>query len=307
MRIIRPRMSLILVIGLVSACDGCTEPNEGAEIDALDYLADATCHNDEPCSLGSPGSPGSPRSPDGGEDGGPRVAECYTNDDCFDAIARCENGRCVTFDICADDDECLEGTYCHRGQCRAFCADVLDCRGEQSCQAGRCVDVEEDFACRSTDNCEPCESCIFGVCTLSEYFCRADDDCGYDKLCRNGFCTYECRLGEECPRGQSCIEGTCLDDPPLQLECTFNSECEVSDVCINARCSIACETHAECDERQMCDHGICQPDRRPGAQCLRNDHCGDERAECVNGHCALSCWQDGECATGACDLGFCTR
>jgi hypothetical protein len=57
----------------------------------------------------------------------------------------------------------------------------------------------------------------------------------------------------------------------------------------------------------MCDHGICQPDRRPGAQCLRNEHCGDDRAECVNGYCALSCWQDGECATGSCDLGFCTR
>lgn len=230
---------------------------------------------------------------------------CETLFDCDGENERCENGLCIGIDICADDAECNEGTYCSRGQCRPFCDSDDECRGEQLCEEGRCVAEPEDVACRSSEQCEPCESCIYGVCTVSEFFCRQDDDCGIDKLCRNGFCTFECEAQEDCPHGQSCIDMVCLDDPPLSAECVFNEECDTGVVCINGRCHTDCETHSECGERQMCDHGICQPDRRPGQECTRNTHC--EEGECVDGHCALACWEDRDCATHTCDTGFCTR
>lgn len=263
----------------------------------------------------SPGlSPGDPEEGGGGdlddppisEDG--RVAECLTNLDCADEGVRCEDGTCIPYEICATDEECGEGTYCQRGQCRPFCTVDDECPGDQTCDGdGRCSAEPEDVACRSTEQCEPCESCIFGVCTVSEYFCREDDDCGIDKLCRNGFCTYECEAAEDCPRGQSCIDMVCLDDPPPTAECVFNEECGGEFLCINGRCHTECLSHSECGSRMMCDHGVCQPDRRPGLECTRSEHCADLGGECVDGHCALACWEDRECATGACDVGFCTR
>ena len=236
-----------------------------------------------------------------------RIPECLTNTDCGDENMRCEDGACIPLTVCLDDEDCDDDTYCHRGQCRPFCEVDDDCRGEQTCEEGRCVAEAEDVACTSTEQCEPCESCIYGVCTVSEYFCDDDGDCGIDKLCRNGFCTYECDALSDCPRGQSCIDQVCLDDPPLTGECVFNDECDQGFVCINARCHIVCETHSECGSRQMCDHGICQPDRRPGLECTRSEHCADLGGECVDGYCALACWEDRDCVTNSCESGFCTR
>jgi hypothetical protein len=310
--------------GRDTACDDgvCTPHCAFHEDCPGQYCVHGECVDELPPGVTDPDvGPGGDEEPDAGldepgddadieEDDAPdRVPECLTNLDCDDETARCEDGVCVPFDICQSDEDCVEGTYCHRGQCRAFCETNADCRGEQTCVDQRCVDEEDDIACRSSEQCEPCESCIYGVCTVSEYFCRDDEDCGYDKICRNGFCTWECEDVDDCPTAQSCIDMVCLDDPPPTAECVFNDECSADEHCINGRCSNECETHSECGWHEMCDHGICQPDRRPGAECLYNSHCveHDPSAECVDGHCALPCSEDSECRTGTCERGFCTR
>ncbi|MCA9565412.1 MAG: hypothetical protein KC561_18065, partial [Myxococcales bacterium] len=129
----------------------CSGPEDcGANTPCIDGGCEARCafHEDCPgeycvhgqCTADQPPALENPIEDPVGDMGGDtleeieeREAECYTNLDCEDESARCEDGLCVGLEICADDNECVDGTYCMRGQCRPFCESDEDCPGEQAC------------------------------------------------------------------------------------------------------------------------------------------------------------------------------
>ena len=106
-----------------------------------------------------------------------------------------------------------------------------------------------------------------------------------------------CSISDECPDGQICYNGFCVD-----AQCTQDSECLVGSEWVDGICTpISCLIDSECPDGSMCEDGECVP-----IQCEIDDDC-PVGSECVNGRCEpLTCSIDTDCPEGSmCENGEC--
>ena len=200
-------------------------------------------------------------------------------DDLCQSGEACVNGECA--DPC-QDGECFGGTVCRDGWCVTPC-DAYDCEQGEVCIDGVCADPCDGITCPEgracsygaclEESCElvgcaPGEVCILGACEGDPC---AEAACGETQGCRGGECFDTC-LGVECPAGQSCEMGLCVDDPCAGRDCAFGAVCEEG-VCVDDPCA-----GVQCPAGEVCDAGMCIDD-----PCLQTT--------CPTG---TSCWL-GEC------------
>ena len=152
--------------------------------------------------------------------------------------------------------------------------------------------------------------------TNKEYFCPDDDIIP----------VVGCSVDTDCPGGQICINGECVDDPAP--ECTVDSDCPQGEICINGKCvpdddvvdplpdpdddgpdpdpdpdpdpvGDECKIDADCPEGQVCVNGKCV------TTCSIDSDCPAGYV-CVNGVCVLACTIDSDCPDGQiCVNGVC--
>ena len=127
-------------------------------------------------------------------DGGVCVAECFKDTDC-DGGSVCCNNQCFIGDCCTDSQCEPFGNQCVSFEC--VCGD-----GPACLQSTRCCGLPEDdipFTCvdLETDN-HNCGNCLV--------------TCFDDAECINGTCELECEKDSDCPSGEVCDDGFCVDE-----------------------------------------------------------------------------------------------
>ncbi len=169
-------------------------------------------------------------------------------------------------------------------------AGFVACQSRLECEQGQICTVDK--------RCGRCESS--GQCGLKEV-CSADT--GWCVL-RPGWAT-NCARNAECPAGQWCAQGTCLEAGAVSLclpeqgrKCAVGRRCNaVNDVCEE---DLGCVNAIDCSAAETCNVGK----RQCVARCTIETEkvvCGPAE-RCVNARC-VQCDTDTECAPGLqCDL-----
>jgi MYXO-CTERM domain-containing protein len=132
-------------------------------------------------------------------DKGSCVEACGTGEFRCGTGFSCVAGQCID-DVCATV-ECPAGQACRNGTCLNACDGVV-CPAGEECQLGRCVDPCKAVACTGGKVCER------GLC-VSDCNCRGCAEglkCGLDGRCSDPRC-----VGIECPAGEKCAAGACVD------------------------------------------------------------------------------------------------
>ncbi|AUX46420.1 hypothetical protein SOCE26_079260 [Sorangium cellulosum] len=131
-------------------------------------------------------------------------------------------GFCV--DPACAEVVCDAGQVCRGGQCNAPC-DGVRCPFPTECRAGVCVDPCSHVTCESGTVCDggvcrpscPCTPCPSGsACEEASGLCKEAAclgvDCPAGQRCDMGACVDTC-AGAVCPGGQRCVAGACVEDP----------------------------------------------------------------------------------------------
>lgn len=172
------------------------------------------------------------------------------------------------------------------GTCDAgwACGDDVDC-ASGACHAGRCLEA----------------TCTNGAQDPGE----SDIDCG-------GTCA-PCADELSCDSFTDCESATCLDGTCRPATCANEVwDVDEDDVDCGGGCAecvpVLCVADVECDGDRVCVSGVCgfEPcsDGRLSENVNESDiDCGGDRCgPCIGG---LSCQQDSDCESGACDAGEC--
>jgi MYXO-CTERM domain-containing protein len=157
------------------------------------------------------------------------------------------------------------------------------------------------------------EDAAVGRYTLTNVNARASNPQGMAVPTTAGNCTIEvreaptptptpeCETSEDCPDGQVCIDGHCVDATPTSTPtpigyCTGNDDCPDGQVCVNNMCVTPTPTHTpigyctgndDCPDGQVCVNNMCvtpTPTRTPIGYCTSTDDCPDGQV-CVNNMC----------------------
>ena len=152
-------------------------------------------------------------------DKGSCVEACGTGEFRCGSGFSCVTGHCIE-DACATV-ECPVGQACRNGTCLNACDGVV-CPAGEECQLGRCVDPCKEVVCAGGKVCER------GLC-VSDCSCRGCDEglqCGADGRCSDPRCA-----GIECPGGQKCAAGACVD-------ACAGVVCPGGAACVNGACQM---------------------------------------------------------------------
>ena len=265
-----PRVFLVVLIsGLLCGCEGNAnraDVNENEDI--LDDTPVDPRPDGDPLPDGDPMIDGDPR-PDGDpvidgdprSDGDPRpdgdpLPDSEVEDFCT-STSQCEYGACI-------DGSCLpcENNFQCATESNPALSPEACCGCGTSCWAGECVDVCVDAAC------------CFDVMS-----------CGPD-------CESICFEDYQCDFGYSCVEGSCVDEPPPSCgpylgalaDCPFQYMEPINEGCTEVRCmEAACTNDGDCPSMSS---------RRSGISCVLgncvycslNEHCNSGEV-CRAGRC----------------------
>ena len=95
--------------------------------------------------------------------------------------------------------------------------------------------------------CDPNQICVRGMCVGN---CSTGEfQCDPGLVCDSGYCVDPDCAGVDCPDGQACRNGECVDS------CS-GIVCPVGQDCIDGRCIAAC-AGVECAAGSVCDRGVC--------------------------------------------------
>jgi len=200
------------------------------------------------------------------------------------------NGICTIYPDdrcgCTGPGDCEPPLECVDGECVAvdLCADVV-CGANETCVAGRCVNLGDCPICRPCEDSGPCGAngqCIDrgdgqGRCIQ---FCNADGSCPgsslcfpatadgvevhvclnpdvaeVDAICPDHYVCSDC-TGQGCPEGQQCFDGGCRPWPTDAICWRTDDQCN--------GCPEGSEGCVELPEGQV----VCT------ARCISNEDCG---------------------------------
>lgn len=233
-----------------------------------------------------------------------------TDVDCGGSCAPCNAN-----DSCSINSDC-KGNECSGSTCVPNCADQQE-NGDETdtdCGGGTCADCTVGDDCTLDSDCstDVCQSLVCRVAHCGDGDLDGADgetavDCGGTDCagCENHLA---CNTDDDCASG-TCISGTCFRascengviDPATETDLNCGGDCPP---CADG---LACLVTEDC-ANLVCDADACRP-----ATCgndvhnfeldeTDNDCGGPDCATCVNG---LSCFVDGDCASGACLSGVC--
>jgi hypothetical protein len=168
------------------------------------------------------------------------------------------------------------------------CNGVVDdgmglCPGDEVCDKGKCIQGcgSGEFPCTQDFTCQS-GRCIETSC--------ADKDCPAGQVCRAGTCMNACD-GVTCPGGQECQLGRCVD-PCAAVECSAGKVCErglcVSDcTCRGCKDGLVCAADGRCAD-PACANVVCEA----GKKC--------QGGACVDPCEGVTCPNMGKCVAGSC-------
>lgn len=193
--------------------------------------------------------------------GGGEYCDTMQEGVCKDGTLQCQKGELT----------CVQNVQPSDEKCNAL---DDDCNGEVDDGDGLC---EEGKVC-DRGRCVP-------RCGVGEFRCPADLECT-----PRGVCVEKACAKVECPVGQICREGSCIDGC-MDVICPYGS------VCRNGGCVDPCDG-VVCDEGFTCSLGICQ-----SCECTECDAgkvCGATNV-CVDAGCeGQTCAEGTHCSMGAC-------
>ena len=210
-------------------------------------------------------------------------ASCLAEPYCR-CVRPCDTGEfpCPVGQVCMDDycvpDFCVgvicpDGEVCLVGDCYAVC-ETVTCGAPYVCRPtdGQCV---EDNCYGFPARCMVSERCVQGVCTADRCLGVVCDGAG--SYCLDGVCVASC-TGIDCPDGQSCRLGVCVDDPCADLHCPMFQVCDPAIAeCRQSEClGVTCRPNEACDPL----NGNCGVDLCSAVVCPDGEQCN--RGTCID-------------------------
>ncbi|MEO0321830.1 MAG: nidogen-like domain-containing protein [Myxococcota bacterium] len=213
-----------------------------------------------------------------------------------DACDTGEAGVCATGVIQCDDPAAGGGTFCQpvaaagSEVCNALdddCDGAVDegediCgSGPSVCDRGACIDVCFEGGCPPGFGCNAEGRCIEDGCEGVE--------CPGGQRCRAGECVDAC-VGIRCPLGQDCFAGRCLDlcegifcDPECTVcdagecidRCSGDEECARDEACVSGACVARSCLGVTCEDGFVCDPELGCIANCAGVRCPRGELCRD--------------------------------
>jgi hypothetical protein len=124
------------------------------------------------------------------------------------------------------------------------------------------------------------ENCTYIGVVFADFFCSGGD-CPEGQICEDGICVdFDPCQYAFCPPGAACYNGFCLQ---LDIQTCFSNPCPPGEVCVNGFCAAesAC-SNVDCGPGETCVGGICYPN-------AEYDLCGDVDCggiySCLYGSC----------------------
>jgi peptidoglycan-associated lipoprotein len=126
----------------------------------------------------------------------------------------CKNNQVCAAGTCV---ECTDDAQCPTGkQCRAnACVVAAECMNDQQCPSGKVCQAGKCKACAADSECGPGGRCEAGACKGAKP-CAKDDQCADDEDCVSGFCR---KAGSTTAGDASCTLSTvyfAFDDATIQ-------------------------------------------------------------------------------------------
>uniref|UniRef100_A0A182T3U1 EGF-like domain-containing protein n=1 Tax=Anopheles maculatus TaxID=74869 RepID=A0A182T3U1_9DIPT len=221
--------------------------------------------------------------------------QCTENRDCVDGTS-CIDRLCRP--VCGNDQGCLNNERCDGGSCKPICRKDDDCRTGEICQGQTCM-----IGCRSDSGCSDHLACIAQQCTdpcQEPTACGTNAECvviSHKKQCScpaglvgdpfNLGCrqeTHLCQARTDCPKGQACYGGTCMQT------CRNDQNCLADERCVRGTCRTVCNSDGACGNGLICEGRICQTGCRSDNQCANNQ-------ACINKKCTDPCATLGQCGS----------
>ncbi|MCB9525421.1 MAG: hypothetical protein H6702_18875 [Myxococcales bacterium] len=245
-----------------------------------------------------------------------RPNECITprpNGSACEVNAMCQSNTCIEGECrraCNRDADCPASDWCHVGGCKPKLANSLACVEDRVCQSGIC-----DLTC---------VACIRGEGCAANQYCDlpGENDCRAKKAngqacsgafectggaCIDGRCRTDCNRDADCPAGDFCHVGGCVDKLANGAACVENRVCE-SNVC-DVAC-VDCVNDGQCGAGEVCvlvGVNSCERPRANGAACSRDVECA---GWCDVGTCKatvgaeVACSRNAVCTSGVCEIYF---
>ena len=248
---------------------------------------------------------------------------------------------CILVDESHEDDELTawcdaDGCwYCDAWGCYEYGCDLdSDCPDNCSCLTGQCFGNEfrepgtveppapsapapepAGKACVTDQQCDTGQACDErGLCVSNEG--RGERRTPPESVDRRPGSEedIECRASCQCPDGQVCEVGRCVDPAPASPDapvaaCAVDCDCPAGDACVAGQCARICASAADCVEGQACADGACADAAAvtpllPGVGdgCLFDHQC-DPASRCLDGACYLRCADNAQCPPGEACLG----
>ena len=324
------------------ACDNCAGQPNADQVDTDDDNIGDAC---DPCPIGE-----NPEmcddldnDCDGNTDEGLGGDACQTGEPgvCAPGTDACVDGRLIcmpdvepTGEVCdgidndcdatIDEDVFGFGEMCPTGEVGRCAAGLTACvLGEEQCNPG---DQPIDETCnRVDDDCDgtidegtrnACGRCgplgpdgCDGIDSDCDGRIDEDPDCPEGELCIEGHCVDRCN-NNECPTGLLCIEGFCIE-PCDAVDCAANQICEEGrcidpcegvvcgdGACVMGECGDDTCERTGCPEGQRCVGGLCAADPCLDADCADGEFCRE--GACVSSCATVSCALNERCIDGDC-------
>lgn len=261
---------------------------------------------------------------------------CRSNSEC-DSNKTCLNKHCVNpcvINPCSTTAECHVKNHqyiciCPPGTigdpflgCQSHTASIPECKTNTDCPSHQaCINHLCQNPC-SNDRCGLFANCVtvrhHPTCHCPQGYagdpqnqcfkpeCNSDNDCPYNKLCRNGHCRNPCDIGDViCGRGAECA----VTGHRAYCNCPSGTQGDPRVACISAVCHYNedCPDHEACDRlnrvcRRVCDDDSCAET----AVCIAKNHqsncicnpgtTGNPYVECTTiSHVHAECQTDSEC------------